>query len=230
MNISNEAFIASLIFVSGAAALCDSAGYGEIKQIQFETDDLRIVHWHDWATKKNREARWSMISTDKNPFTESNTYSYIQVFDKKSGNVLFKAPVPALTVVWASPDSKIIIGISKIKLWNPYQLVVFNRSGDLLYKAAINTKSYPGASESVTNWINWYKEPVPNITLQATNDSLEVTIESNNVWQEVTVKGETNLEERPNPIPTRIFRIPIKGNRIDRPKPVVQADPAAPAH
>ncbi|MFZ6800535.1 hypothetical protein [Undibacterium sp. Di24W] len=158
-----------------------------------------------------------MISTDKNPFSSLNTYSYIQVSDKKSGNILFKSPVPALTVIWATPDSNYIVGISNIKVWNPYHLVVFNKKGELLYKAAIDTKSYPDASESVTNWINWYKEPVPKITLKSTIDSIEVSIESNKVWKQSIVNGELTYGELPNPVPIRIFRFPLTHDDINPP-------------
>ncbi|MFC0349350.1 hypothetical protein [Undibacterium danionis] len=215
MNNLRLICIVFLFFGNSAPAWCDSVGYAEIKKIQFETSDISIVHWHDWSTKKNRDARWAMISTDKNPFTESNTYSYIQAFDKKTGNILFKSPVPALTVIWATPDSNYIIGISNIKVWNPYHLVVFNKKGDLLYKAAIDTKSYPDASESVTNWINWYKEPVPKITLKSTIDSIEISIESNNMWKQSVINGEFTYGERPNPVPIRIFRFPLKSGDIN---------------
>lgn len=215
MNIFRLICLAFLFFANCAPAWSDFSGYAEIKKIEFETSDIRVVHWHDWSTQKNRDARWKMISTDKNPFSESNTYAYIQVFDKKSGNQLFKSPVPALTVIWASPDSNYIVGISNIKVWNPYQLVVFNKNGELLYKAAIDTKSYPDASESVTNWIRWYKEPVPKISLKSTFDSIEVSIESNKVWQERTINGQLTSGEYPNPVPIRIFRFPLKNSRTD---------------
>jgi hypothetical protein len=98
-----------------------------------------------------------MISTTKNPFSADNDYSYLRLRDKATGAELFRRPVPALTHIWISPDSKYLVGISDVMLWNPYQLVVFSKSGDRLLERNMVGVNWPGVSQSVTNWINWYK-------------------------------------------------------------------------
>jgi hypothetical protein len=74
---------------------------------------------------------------------------------KATGAELFRRPVPALTHIWISSDSKHLVGISDVMLWNPYQLVVFSKSGDRLLERNMVGVNWPGVSQSVTNWINW---------------------------------------------------------------------------
>jgi hypothetical protein len=85
--------------------------------------------------------------------------------DKAPGTELFLHPVPVLTHIWISPDSKYVVGISNIMLWNPYQLIVFSKSGDRLLEGNLVGVKWPGVSQSVANSINWYKEPVPKMTI-----------------------------------------------------------------
>jgi hypothetical protein len=87
---------------------------------------------------------------------------------------LFRVPVPALTYIWISPDSKYVVGLSNIKLWNPYQIVVYSRSGERLFARGLVGANLPGEAESVTNSVIWYKEPVPKIEM--TEDSSTVTL------------------------------------------------------
>ena len=79
-------------------------------------------------------------------------------------------------------------------------------------------RSWTDASESVTNWINWYKAPTPKFTLKSTIDSIEISIESNKVWKQSIVNGKLTYGEQPNPVPIRIFRFPLKHDDIIRHK------------
>jgi hypothetical protein len=106
-----------------------------------------------------------MISTTENPFTADNDYSSLRLYDKTTGIELFRRPAPALTYIWISPDAEYVVGISDVMLWNPYQLVVLNRKGDRLLERNMVGVNWPGVSRSVTNWINWYKEPVPQMKI-----------------------------------------------------------------
>ena len=118
-----------------------------------------------------------MISTTKNPFSADNDYSYLRLRDKAPGAELFRRPVPALTHIWISPDSKYLVGISDVMLWNSYQLVVFSKSGDRLLERNMVGVNWPGVSQSVTNWINWYKEPAPQMTLVEDGMTATLSIE-----------------------------------------------------
>lgn len=78
---------------------------------------------------------------------------------------MFRRPVPALSYIWISPDAKYVVGISNIKLWNPYQLVIYRKFGDRLLERDLVGMKLTGATESVTNWIYWFKEPEPKIAV-----------------------------------------------------------------
>jgi hypothetical protein len=159
-------------------AQADGIGYQKISDCQVESEHLLAVHHHDWSSA-TRDARWQMISTTQNVFTPENSYASLVVEDKRTHTQLFKVPTPALTQLWISDDSRFIVGISSIKLWNPVQVVVFNARGVLLVAKQVETGTFPGVVESVTNYVWWYKEPSPRFSLQATGDSYTLRIEGN---------------------------------------------------
>jgi hypothetical protein len=72
----------------------------------------------------------------------------LRLLDKATGAELFRRPVPALTHIWISPDSAYVVGISNVMLWNPYQLVVFSRSGDRLLERNMVGVNWPGVSQT----------------------------------------------------------------------------------
>jgi hypothetical protein len=157
---------AALLFAS-LLAFGDIVSYSKIVDLRAETGVVVAEHHHDWS-RATQEARWKMDSTTKDPFTAENTYSYLRLLDRASGRELFKKPVPALTHLWISPDSRYVVGLSNVKLSNPYQLVVFSRSGRRILERSITAASWPTVGESVTNWVFWYKEPTPTIRLEVT--------------------------------------------------------------
>ena len=79
-----------------------------------------------------------MISTNQNPFTPENDYAYVMTIDKPSKDTIFISPSPALTKLFISDDEQFIVGISNIMLWNPYQVVTYNREGDLSFSKHIS--------------------------------------------------------------------------------------------
>jgi hypothetical protein len=148
--------------MAAPSAQADSVGYSKIVDLSAESLTVRAEHHHDWS-HATHAARWKMISGDGNPFTAANNYAYLRLHDKMTGTELFRKPVPALSYIWVSPDARYVVGISNIMLWNPYQLVVFSRSGERLLERDLVNVTWPGVSRSVTNWLNWYKEPIPKI-------------------------------------------------------------------
>ena len=127
--------ILSLLFFLAITniVLADGVGYADSLRLKVESKHFIVIHFHDW-TNSTRNARYKMISTDQNPFTATNNYAYILCIDKRTGKTIFKKPCSALTKIVISPDEKYILGISKIMLWNPYQLVIFSITGDLIKK------------------------------------------------------------------------------------------------
>ncbi len=130
------AFSVLFSFLGTVNLFSDIVGYAEFRSIVAESKNFIVIHIHDW-TDATRDARYKMITTHQNPFTTQNTYAFFECIDKKTGNVLFKRHCPALTKIEISKDEKFIIGLSDIKLWNPYQFVLYSIKGELLKKRHI---------------------------------------------------------------------------------------------
>lgn len=165
----------SVLLLSSSSALADAVAYSGVVDLRAESAVLRVEHHHDWS-RSTEDARQAMFSTSKDPFTAANTYSYLRVVDKASGGELFRAPVPALTHLWISPDSRYIVGLSQIKRLNPIHLVVFSRTGRRLFQYNVLENPWPSVMQSVTNAVIWYKEP-PNIHLTETRGNVVLAIE-----------------------------------------------------
>jgi hypothetical protein len=176
--IKSLAATAALLFF-GFRVRADAVGYSSVSNCSANSDQLLAEHHHDWS-EATRDARWRMISTDKDIFNSQNTYSSLSVKDLGNGRQLFTAPVPALTHLWISGDSRFIVGISNIKLWNPIQVVVFSSRGTRLLARQVQSSSFAGVSESVSNWVNWYKEPIPRISISPSQGGYTLIIEGNN--------------------------------------------------
>ena len=146
-------------------ARADRVGYAAIFDCKAESDLLIAEHHHDWSPA-TRDARWKMFSTDRNVFGPNNTYSTLSVTDRHSGERRFTAAVPALTFLWISGDSRFIVGVSRVKLWNPIQLVVFDAAGRLLLAKAISAASTDEATQTVSNWVDWYRLPAPRMSIE----------------------------------------------------------------
>ncbi|MDA9402593.1 hypothetical protein XH79_28240 [Bradyrhizobium sp. CCBAU 45389] len=163
-----------LLVLMTIPARADRVGYTGIVDLSAEAGTLRAEHHHDWGGA-SQNARWKMFSSTKDPFTADNDYSYLRLRNTRTGTELFRRPVPALTYIWISPDLKYVVGLSHVMLLNPYQLVVFSKSGDRLLER--NMIGAPGAKRSVTNWIYWYKEPVPKITIVENGATATLSVE-----------------------------------------------------
>lgn len=133
MNLCLLIIIQVLFLATPADTRADRSPYSDTVRIVAESQNLRVIHFHDW-TESTSEARDKVMRTDQDPFTTSNTYSYLECIEISSGRVLFRRPCPALQAIEISKDERFIVGISNIKYQNPYQLVVFSANGDLLKK------------------------------------------------------------------------------------------------
>lgn len=170
------AAVVCLLALAAPAARADRNAYAGLIVLSASSGNLQAVHKHDWRGSTDA-AREKMMSTDQNPFGPENTFSTLCVRDSASGTELFRRPVPALTHLWIDPASKYIVGLSKVKLDNPYHLVVFNRQGERLLERSLLRSGWPHASESVSNWIHWYKQPAPKIELVEGKDTAVLSVE-----------------------------------------------------
>ncbi|TWB06406.1 hypothetical protein [Bradyrhizobium stylosanthis] len=168
--------IALFLFAFMASPVrADMIGYSGVVDLSAEAGTLRAEHHHDWR-RASQKARESMFSW-RVPFSTENDYSYLRLRDSVTGVELFRRPVPALTYIWISPDLKYVVGLSYVMISNPYQLVVFSRSGDRLLERDMIGVNWPGVMQSVTNWIRWYKEPVPKIAIVEKGTTATLSVE-----------------------------------------------------
>lgn len=126
-------FLASLSFVSTAFA--DAVGYGGVHSAAFDRGTISVKHTHDWSSPKVSKLFLDLPNHQKF-FAADNDFAFIEV--ARDGKVLFRSPSPALTLLWVSPDGQIVVGLSDIMLYNPFQLVVWSIDGHLLHSEHIS--------------------------------------------------------------------------------------------
>ena len=128
--------LAALVIGAGSTvARADAVGYNRVVDLEAKGDTFVVRHHHDWSGK-TREARDRMMATGRDPFTAENTYASLTWLGR-SGGVVRTLPSPALNWLGVTADSRYVVGLSAIKLDNPYQLVVYDRDGALLLKRHI---------------------------------------------------------------------------------------------
>lgn len=139
MQTMKAVALVGLLLVGDAAlgsTRADISAYQKIVDLRAEGDDFIVLHRHDWsgttAAKRNE-----MMRTHQDPFRDDNDYAYVAWYSRHDGRRLRQLPSPALTWLGVSPDSRYVIGLSKVMLDNPYQLVVYSRTGELLLKRHI---------------------------------------------------------------------------------------------
>jgi hypothetical protein len=119
-------------------AFADGSSYGGRHEIAIDGNwNGSFRHVHNWNTEKNRKLYFDISNHDRF-FTSDNDFSYVEFVDRR-GNILFHAPSPAFTKLWSYKDSY-FIGMSNIKLYNPYQIVVWRGDGTILYKLHISSQ------------------------------------------------------------------------------------------
>ena len=221
------------ILLSNLFIFADDASYSEKKAFINVSKQITVIHQHDW-TATTIISRRKMYFGTQDPFSIKNNYAYLECIDNQSNRIIFVKPTPALSFLYVTSDQKYIIGLSNIKYLNPCQLVIFDRSGKLVFSKSISVRevklntsefdhfqnkfkrdvaklkgmkkidyfgdhiyisnvSFPllskkareylrswksashlskNFSESVTNFIDWYKEPNPEIQLKYENGTI----------------------------------------------------------
>lgn len=143
--------------ISSNNAFADISSYRATRAFKETTKNFVITHYHDYSYRKENERR-NIFSYGPNAiFSDSlNSYSYILAISKTSGDTLFKKPCPPLTKIVVSKDEKYIIGLSEIKLNNPYELVIFDTTGNLLYKRNIGGLKFELTEENLKQLIQLF--------------------------------------------------------------------------
>jgi hypothetical protein len=139
-------------------AFPDLGAYSQKIHIEIESENYRIIHVHDWSLSTHNERKMMMSTIEQNPFDDNNNFAYIECINKNNGEKIFHIPSPALTHLFISDDEKYILGISRIMLDNPYQLIVITITGELLKKRHISS------SEAIMEDSNFndFKNKFPN--------------------------------------------------------------------
>lgn len=145
-----------LLFLS-QKTYADRSAYADSCRLKVESKNFIVIHFHDW-TEGTSKARFKMMTTDQNLFASENNYAFIECYDKASGQLVFRKPSPALTKIEISEDEKYIVGISKIKIWNPVQMVVLSITGNLLKSRHIAGTEAKLSNEQLQTFKNKFKK------------------------------------------------------------------------
>jgi hypothetical protein len=123
------------VLAAAQSLRADAVSYGRVVDLEAKGDTFVVKHHHDWS-RATGDARYAMISGSRDPFTAENTYASLS-WQTRTGETVRKVPSPALTWLGVTADSRYVIGLSSLKLDNPYQLVVYSRDGTLLLRRHI---------------------------------------------------------------------------------------------
>lgn len=105
--------------------------YGREITIDVKCGDYTIVHHHDW-TEKTREKRYRLWKEGSDYSDTTNDFSSIYCLNNRTGDTLFIKPCPAFTKILFDSLSNCIVGLSEIRVLNPFQLVIYSTSGEIL--------------------------------------------------------------------------------------------------
>lgn len=140
----------SLALLAWSAHADVVAYYGTV-DLEARATTLTAKHHHNWRERE----------------------SYVELYETTSERLLFRQKSPPLTTLWISPDQKLVVGLSNIRLDNPIQIVVFGADGRVLLERSVrcgDDLATSTCSESVSNWVYWYREDVPEIEIATSGD------------------------------------------------------------
>lgn len=129
-------YIGLLMSLLSTTAYADGSAYGGRHEIAVDGINGSFRHVHNWSSQKRKEIFFDTASPDR-IFTSDNDFSYVEFIDRQ-GKVLMREPSPALTQLAVYEDSY-FIGLSNIKSYNTYQLVVWNGEGSVIYKKRLES-------------------------------------------------------------------------------------------
>jgi len=149
------------LFVLAISAYADMYAYSGSVLIQKQTQNYTIIHSHDWRIRKG----------------------IFKIVSKKDRATIFKKKVGAFTHIAASEKHDVIVLLSNVMLFNPYQLRIFTFSGEEIKKDSVSHKTignkYGEVLESATNWVNWFNESDPGFEFVETKDELYLKMNDN---------------------------------------------------
>jgi len=123
-----------IVFLSSLFACiahADYVAYGGTHELSARNGKFTVRHVHNWSSKKVRSLFLDLGYHD-HFLSKANDFAFIEL-RTTADKLIFRSQAPALTDLWISPDYEFVVGLSDIKLYNPYQLVVWRRDGTLLH-------------------------------------------------------------------------------------------------
>lgn len=115
--------------------ICNIHGKSMVDTIIVESVNYKAVSIFDWSRKTKNE-RFEMIYKDMNPFDESNGYSRLLIISKINGDTVNMPCIP-LTAIKIFEEKELIVGLSNINELNPYNIVIINLKGEVVFKREI---------------------------------------------------------------------------------------------
>tara|TARA_B100000809_G_scaffold41675_1_gene36278 strand:- start:15 stop:773 length:759 start_codon:yes stop_codon:yes gene_type:complete len=113
--------------------------YSRIVKIKTESNDFVVKHYHNWKLTTNNQDCKKSAKMINSPFESASGCAYMVCFNKENLKDSIIFPSSALNHILISKNQKYIVGLSNIKIGNPYQLLVWNIKGELIYKRHISS-------------------------------------------------------------------------------------------
>jgi len=135
--MNRRLFLSLLASLPALRAHADSVGYSGIHETSTARGALTFRHHHDWSSPKVRPMFLDLAHHDRF-LSQANDFSFVELAD--GDRVLFHSPAPALTRLWISADAQVFVGLSDIKLYNPYQLMVWKRDGSIMHREHVSAQ------------------------------------------------------------------------------------------
>jgi hypothetical protein len=135
--MNRRLFLSLLATLPAVRAYADSIGYTQVREVTATRDGLTFHHRHAWNSPKLSSLFLDLAHHEKFLST-ANDFAFVELLD--GDRVLFRSPAPALTYLWISPDAQYFVGLSNIKLYNPWQLMVWSRDGNVVRREHISSE------------------------------------------------------------------------------------------
>lgn len=128
-----------LVLLGTPRSQADVGPYDGRHKVTARSATLTVTHVHDWSSRKVEPLFADLQQHDKFFSAAAKDFGHLEAREA-GGRLLFITACPALTHLWISPDSQYIVGLSSVKLYNPYQLVIWQRDGTLLHREHISAQ------------------------------------------------------------------------------------------
>jgi hypothetical protein len=175
LSLALRVALAFALFAEPAES-CVAAYQGTV-EVSAASPAIRVVHRHDWGKRK----------------------SSIRLSRVDSGMLIAEKPSPPLTMLWVSPDSFYVEGLSDVKYDNPVQVLVMRTDGTVLFERSVTCRDSvvesPPCGESVSNWVYWYNKDRPDVHLEMENGRPAVLIVDAPIHRRCTGRKPHELNE-----------------------------------